>query len=197
MRVVPRSGGDEPEMGAAVLASPHCGGVEEPAPDRLSATRRRHHQVLEPAATPVADRLEVHVHGGKADDLAVVDRDQHVGVERLYGMAIGVHGALAPVAGRAGAGRREELLYEIQHRCFVVQRRRPDRQHRETSRNASSVTSRTRAMSASVCAVERNQLWCGWRYTPCAMQAAAKARLRSNEPSSATNVMNGIAGGPV
>src|SRR5215467_5158687 len=112
-------------------------------------------------------------------------------------MAKGVRGALAPVTGRAGAGRCEELLHEVEHRRLVVRRRQPDRQHRETSRNASSVTSRTRAMSASVCAAERNQLWCGWRYTPWAMQAAANARLRSNEPSSATNVMNGIAVGPV
>src|SRR5206468_1665051 len=68
--------------------------------------------------------------------------------------------------------------------------------HRATTANASSVTSSTRATSASPSAAEMNQLWCGWRYTPCAAQAAAKTRLRSKEPSSATKVMNGMAGGP-
>src|SRR5207244_1195174 len=68
---------------------------------------------------------------------------------------------------------------------------------RRTSANASSVTSSTRATSASPSAAEMNQLWCGWRYTPCAAHAAAKTRLRSKERSSATKVMNGIAGGPL
>ncbi len=52
-----------------------------------------------------------------------------------------------------------------------------------TSLNAASVTSSVRRMSASVCAVDRNQLWCGCRYTPRAA-AAAQNTLFISKPLS-------------
>src|SRR5438477_11703591 len=197
VRIGPRRRGREAEVRAAVLAWPRRRGVEEPAADALAAPRCGHDEVLEPAAAAEADRLEIDVHRRETDDATVVDREEDVRVEGFGRVPEGVRRPLATVVGRTRARRREELLDQIEHRGLVLRRGRADGQHRATPRNASSVTSSTRATSASVCAADRNQLWCGWRYTPCAMHAAAKSRLRRNEPSSATNVMNGMAGGPV
>src|SRR5207249_90478 len=104
-------------------------------------------------------------------------------------LATEVEGGLRHPVGEVEAvrGRVEELLEEREDGLLVGRRGGADRYRHplltlRTSRKPSSVTSSTRATSASPSAAERNQLWCGWRYTPRAAHAAAKVRLRSKEP---------------